>query len=1799
MATIATLHRQRGAYKGKLTKLEGLISQKFDHSSQELLVYEKELQTLSEKFDSVQQQVYSAPALSDEGFSAEQEEESQFSDRILALQIKLKKLLSEIEAQDDAQSTTSHDNINSESMQSLTRMWEEQLKLNSKLMESMNGSASGSTKLPQLSVPKFSGNYTEWISFREMFTSAVHNKSSLSDAEKFQYLKGYLCGEAESVVHHLAMTGENYHVAWELIQDEYEKKQNITTEYLRTFFEQPNIADANPKVLRSLYITSNKVIQALDTIGCTERDIWLIYIILNKLDSETKTLWSREITASEVPTWQQFMKFLKKRCDSLGMVCSGDASAVKKSKDFKPAKADGKSEAKPTQRVSCAVTTDKKCVICSRGSHRIIQCYKFLNSSPSNQLELVRAHKICINCLRHSHPIESCESSNCRRCGLRHNTLLHEAITAGTSSGNTSVSPQVRSQSIEDTAASPQATSGTSAVPQSTQTQKPSQLSAPATLVSHPAVAQHSLLPTISLFIIDSDGRRQRCRALLDSCSQVNFITKRFAEKIHLRTYVKPNFTIAGIGNTCTDIPHATQATIASRDFSFTAKCEFLILDKIVNNQPTAKVSANWTLPQGINFADPQFAYPSSIDMLLGVDIFAKVILPGKIEGSPMLLETVFGYVVAGSFTSTQTSGDANCFCVVDTCEQSDSLQHQLEKFWKIEELEATKPILSKEESNCEAHYKQNTHRDERGRYVVSLPTRDNLHLLGDSHDIARKRFLCIERKLRKNPELREKYIKFMTEYEQLGHMRLMPPDYSSTKPAVYLPHHPVVKESSSSTPVRVVFDASAKTTTGVALNDVLMVGPRTQEDIFNILIRFRQYNVVIKADIRKMFRQVLVQEEDQNLQRILWRNDPYKPIQTFLLSTVTYGTASATYLSTRTIQQLAVDEGNQYPLAQKAAVTDFYVDDFLSGQATLESAKELRHKMSELMEKGGFHLTKWMSSDSAALDGVPEEECEVQSADLPGADDSIKALGVRWSPSQDVFTFTTSPCSEIITKRVILSEISRVFDPLGFLAPVVITAKILMQSLWQLKVDWDTDLSGEEEIVQRWLIYRQSIMDVTHIHVPRHVTSHQEPTEYHILLFCDASEKAYAACAYIMTVNKNQETSCRLLCSKTRVAPLKQVTLPRLELCAAVLAVKLLQSIKGALTVKIMSVKAYSDSKIVLYWLAKEPQKWKTFVANRVSEIQSEIPRHLWNHVPSELNPADVASRGISPSELARHTLWWYGPDISALDNSLTDDISDSEELENTPITCTVSFETSFWKVIEDFSSHSKMIRLLSYWRRFIFNARAKITHTSGQSGPLTASELRATNTHIIFHIQAQAFRQEIQALSSKKPLPRQSRILDLNPFIDESGLIRVGGRIQKSNLPVSQKHQVLLPDKHRFTHLIAERVHLETCHGGPQMILSTMRQQYWPLRGLDIAKKVAHKCVQCFRCNPRSAHQIMGNLPADRVQFSRPFSKVGVDFCGPFHVKLPIRRGTTVKMYVAVFICFVSKAIHLELVTELSAEAFIAALKRFTARRGKPSDIFCDNATNFVGASGQLTEIHRFLTEKSLKEKIIKYSAQDSTTFHFIPPRSPHFGGLWESAVKMFKRHFYRVTGNVKLTQENFLTVLAEVEMCLNSRPLTSQSSDPSDMDVLTPGHFIIGGPMNSLPSHDVTNIPPNRLNQWRINDQLVQHFWRRWSREVLLNMQKRRKWKTAQPNVQPGDLVLLIEENMPPLAWILGRITDVHPGEDQKIRVVTVRTKNGTYKRAVTRIAPLPMPEETEQEVLKQPLHPGEYGTSQSDR
>lgn len=1598
--------------------------------------------------------------------------------------------------------------------------------------------ANSKTILPRINLPSFNGSYESWIGFHDLFKKLVDEDENISNIEKLYHLKGCLQGEASELVASVELSADNYRVAWDLLKERYDNRKIIRETHVNSLLNLP--VASKEFTLRSLLDQVQKHVRALEALKepIDQWDTLLIGIIKQKLSSFYNEKWSEFSADIEKPTFQNLITFLQRRAQF-------EENNLHLNNGKSQTLLDKKSKFRPNQRSqqACSATTIKSpCPHC-KDSHAIYHCEKFKKLTPHQRFEITKNLMLCINCLRNNHRVADCTGQPCRKCRHKHNILLH--FDKKPTEPSESEKP-LNSQSIVN---------------------------------SHYAqIASEGLLATAIVDLVNPQGDIKTCRAFLDSGSQANFITANVASFLKLKRK-SVDVCVSGVDSISTELKYSVLATIKSRFNNFSKNLEFLVLNQITNQMPSIEIDrSTLEIPKNITLADPEFHKPSDIDILIGVKLFYKLLCVGHIalknHPDTILQKTQLGWIVTGEIDRVHSKNNVQCHAIIHL----NPLEEKLTKFWEIEEI-PTKKFLSVEAKRCEEHFSENTYRNTEGNYTVRLPFNEKKNKLTDSRSIALRRLFYLEKKFERDLNLKIEYCNFIREYEELNHLSLIK-DKNLSDRGFYLPHHAVVKEDSSTTKLRVVFDGSAKTSSGVSLNDSLMVGPTLQSDLCTLVTRFRSHKIALTADIEKMYRQILVHPDDAEYQKILFRTDVKKTVQELKLNTVTYGTSCAPFLAIRTLHQLADDERAQHPIGSSILKEDFYVDDVLTGADTIEEAIIIRDDLIALLKKGGFNLRKW-SSNCPLL--VPFDSENSINKDMSfDSNSTVKTLGIHWNPREDFIFYKVNlkDSSKIISKRSILSQVAKLFDPLGLLGPIVVRAKIIIQLLWKAGVSWDSSIP--QDIHTMWIEFKEQLPLVEQIRFQRCIIS-SDAIQFELHGFCDASEKAYGACLYLRSTNSNQIHSVSLICSKSRVAPVKSISLPRLELCAALLLTRLVDWIKKALRLEFKKVYLWSDSMITLQWIKTEPYLLKTFVANRVSEIQEGSKNCEWRHTPTDSNAADPLSRGLSTQEFSESTIWKNGPSwlIEEENHWPHENISVVEVPERKKVLShSIQKKESIIddNFIQRFSSIKSLTSVLAYVLRFIYNLKNKANRIQG---PITPDEINNANLTLIENIQSNSFCKEIRSLKVGEGIPEKSKLIPLNPFVDERGILRVGGRLINANLPEHKKHQILLPADHHLTRLIIREEHERLKHAGTQATLYSVRELFWPLNGKDTTRKIIHNCIRCFRAKPRDVDYIMGNLPQNRVNFTRPFSNVGVDYCGPLYIKEKRHRNRNkIKVYVSVFVCMSTKAVHLELVSDLTSEAFIGCLKRLFSRRGISETISSDNATNFVGASRELVELYKLLQSTEHNDIIKNFLSEQKVIWNFIPPRSPHFGGLWEAAVKSFKHHLIRTVGDTLLTFEQLETYIVEIEAILNSRPICPMSSDPNDFQALTPGHFLIGGPLTSFPQLNLLDINTNRLSAWENSQKLRQHFWKRWHKEYLHQLTVRSKWQTNSGHlIELGSMVVMKEDNLPPLQWKLGRIIATHAGQDGIVRVVTVKTDTGNYKRCIKKICPLPIETSTE--------------------
>ncbi|VEN41764.1 unnamed protein product [Callosobruchus maculatus] len=1140
-----------------------------------------------------------------------------------------------------------------------------------------------------------------------------------------------------------------------------------------------------------------------------------------------------------------------------------------------------------------------------------------------------------------------------------------------------------------------------------------------------------------------------------------------------------------------------------------------------------------------------------------------------------MGVESVFGWVVHG-VSQGQSSERAfsvgmNIANVLCTQVEHNADAMDLKNFWDLE-------LIGINNSNATDQLKtdnflKNNITYNNDRYKVSLPWKEPNTCLDSNYEGAFYRLTNLTRKLVKTDKLCE-YDSAMREYLN-NECAERSPDQCNENKTYFMPHRAVYRDDKDTSKIRIVFDASAHAPGLPSLNEVLEQGENLTPHLFHILLNFRFGAIAVIADIEKAFLQIEVEENDRDALSFLWYEGPINDsshlprIVNYRMKRVTFGVNCSPFLLAATLKKHLQSQSDNYNDTCSILLQSFYVDDLVVAVNNEEDAERIFYESKEILAKAGMNLRKW-NTNNAKLRGT-------MNCSSTANTESKKVLGVLWHPSKDVLMINLDEVleesqSRAPTKRTVLQTVSRIFDPLGFLSPFTIRTKILLQSIWKAKLHWDEPLP--DALANEYARWFSEITSLSEFTIPRNVL---KGNELHISLhiFADASPVAYGAAAYLRCEDEHGKTHCKLLIAKARVSPInesgdKQLTLPRLELTAAVCATRLQHFILSNTKITYNSHTLWTDSKITLHWINGKPSKWKPYVCHRVSEIQKSTIGS-WRHCPGSDNPADLLTRGVKAKVLLTSEMWQCGPEWLRLGHEFwpneeaNDDILNDVESSvfavqnvesplNEPIFC-----------LEKYSSLEKILRITAYVKRFIHNLRNKDKRFSH----LKSAELEDAEKYWIMTTQQRYFSVELASLKNEKQVDSSSNILTLNPFLDDDGIIRLGGRLQEASLSYKTKYPVIIPKKSALTDKLIESAHLLTMHGGVNLTITQLRKTYWIIQCRQRVKTMLNRCMTCRKLRTKSGNEPFAPLPKERVTMAAPFKVTGTDFAGPLYV-VSETNGRK-KTYIMLFTCAVVRAVHLELVPDLTTESCINALRRFVSRRGVPDIVCSDNARTFKRTCLELKELTKILTNG----KFQAFAASHRIEWRFIAERAAWWGGFWERMVKTVKDAL-KLTLGKSLTFEELQTVLSEVEATVNSRPLTYIENDADNLMILTPSHFLLGTNECGFFS-DFTNseIKKNQiLEMWKKRNAMSRSFWKRWSNDYL---QQLRSFHKSHPvksnNFRVGDVALLHDQNVPRLLWKLVRITQVFQGRDGKVRACEVVTGDRTtLRRPIQLLFPL---------------------------
>lgn len=1636
-------------------------------------------------------------------------------------------------------------------------------------------------KLPKLEAKRFNGKVEEWQEFWDSYESSIHKNQSLSNVDKFAYLRGLVGGAAKTTIAGLTLTTPNYEVAVDLLKSRFGKPVVIERAHVNELLNVAAVFSGRDTAgLRRLYDQieiHHRGLKALGIDASTYEGI-AVPSIVGKLPEVVRL----QITRGKNHTEWKMDDLLKELISELEL--REEHCAMNKQERNQNTRRDKEKELNTASALLAKM--NDFCAYC-KGGHAHQDCDNV--TSVEDRRLLLRKYGRCFICARKGHISRDCNSKIiCSICKGKH----HVSICYKGGSANRDQFSRTHNGDCNDSLNSNNAGNALLAHTMGTGGSDALQNKQAGTSPTlHVGTVGRVALQTAQA-VIKGDKRNLRVRVLFDAGSHRSFITTKAVQSAGLSEKGKEWIEISTFGQQTKD--SGLKGVYDLQVFPFRGgngiKIEAYEVPTIaqISNEHIEIRKTEYPHLQGLWFSDVNRDEEIlGVDVLIGADYlwcFQKGrTIRGEVD-QPVAVETCLGWVLSGPLKGFRDDTQISVNLVGHVLNQE--LQDSARKLWDFETLGI------REENEVHEALKDAISFNGK-RYEVGLPWKEGHGPLPNNYRNSVKRLKGQIERLKNVPENLKAYDEIIKEQAEVGIIERVP-ELEAPDKVHYLPHHAVIRNEAKTTKVRVVYDASSKEGKGgVSLNDCLHVGPTLSPLLYDILIRFREKRVALVGDIEKAFLNVEVKLRDRDCLRFLWVNnvesEQVDPV-VYRFCRVVFGVNCSPFLLNATLQYHLDAFTEIDPEFVRVMKRSFYVDDLVTGDKTTQDASELHDKAKTRLALGGFKLRKWLTNSEELREKIRQCELrdesnvnnEIKSADESYAKEMLgrkegttneKVLGLSWNCNEDLFNFELFALAKkadglAITKRSILKIAAGMYDPLGIISPILVSVKVLFQELCSNKVEWDEELKDEEK--KRWVSWIDDLKGVNEISVPRCVYRvPQGQINCSLHGFADASKKAYCAVVYFVCEAYGAFT-VTLLTSKTRVAPLKTQTIPRLELMSGRVLAKLMETVQNALKeeVEIKGSRMWLDSKTALWWINNRGE-WKQFVRQRVNEILRITRKEDWAHCPGEQNPADVGSRGELASRLKENKLWWRGPawlsgpkeEWPVAQICETPQSIDEEKKMTVTVTgVTSKFGISNVIEINAFSRLGRLLRVTAWVKRFLFNLQCIRNDTEKREGMLCGSEIAEAE-----RIWIKSSQDELKSNRNYEDLATKLKLMD------HGGLLRCKGRLENSDLEPESQQPIIIPRDHKLTKLMIEECHRRTQHSGIRATLGELRSRFWVPKGRQAVKKVLKECVTCkkaqgkpFKSPPVAA------LPDFRVRESTPFSKVGIDFAGPLFVKS--QTGEMAKCYLALFTCCVTRAVHLDLVADLTATTFVRCLRKFVARRGVPSLIISDNAKTFKASAKVIKRLYD-------NEEVRAHLESNRIDWKFILERAPWWGGFYERMVGTAKRCLRKVLGNAKLNADELLTVLTEVEATLNSRPLTYEY-DEVGAEMLTPSHLIYGRRLLSLPEearNDEEESETGILRRFRYLARLRIHFWNRWRKEYLTDLREHHRGKKeGRSDVSEGEVVLVHEDNVKRSNWKMGKVLELIAGKDGEVRGAKLKliTKGKPIfvNRAVQKLYPL---------------------------
>ena len=1399
------------------------------------------------------------------------------------------------------------------------------------------------------------------------------------------------------------------------------------------------------------------------------------------------------------------------------------------------------------------------CSVHKCDGHSTVSCLKFINWPLIKRREFAKSEKLCFKCLGLYHRSNLCYSKNvCVHCGKNHNSLL---CFEGSKNENEYEGRVGCTQICNDATRSAYCTKVLLVdIALDSDPQK--------TLRTYAVLDDQSDTTLIDEKVVDYFGGTYPTRNVT-----TNFVTSKAKFKHDAK--VIPKIRIKGVG--------CNRYEVLSNVLTYPEVSS--------NKHQVASPEVFQRFKHAAQFAEqvPDLDNDAEVLVLVGLDNFHLHKTWRLTKKAPYVYKTPIGFALVGkvcepeetSYNSatvlrTQTLTNPDPLEVVEPFKVKSDFSYPATNFDVLEcRPDDEETGWSKDDHTFFHIMKEGEVVSDDGKLTYPLP------LVKDSdlpcnRDVIFRRTCGTLRNIMKSDEKVAAVCKIMEEDLKSGNGEQISDEPRFKGSEWYLPPF-VVTHKRKGTP-RIVYDAAAEFES-ISLNKCLLQGPDMLSKLRCVLLRFREKKVCITADIKGMFLNFQVAPEHRRFLRFFWwrDNDCRKDIVPYQINTHAFGLKSSPAVANFALHSIADKVNNNSEdmnLVSSTLRSSFYVDDLLTSTDTEREAASLITGLTRSLSLYDIRLHKFASSHRQALCQLPEDYLTSGMRGLPDDCGNHSALGVKWDPVSDMLSLTLSLPQKEFTRRGILSVIGSLYDPVGFLAPLILGGRLFQREVLSHpsnldggKILWDAPLPPI--LHSRWHLWCSSLQGLESLSIPRCLyPTTISPVSHYLCVFADASDVAMGYVIYLLTEDSEGGRHLGFICGNSRVAPKGCTTIPRMELNAALLAARTASEILKSFTIKMSGTRYFTDSKIVLGYLRNTTTSFKNYVERRIRAIKQLTSVDDWFYVPSANNPADYATRPSTPQQLAS-SIWFTGPQFIITGKYFDDESSETlpEEIKEASVRATSVKNTV--DLCTTVLTRTLSLQKAACVMRRILSLRHKLDKLRQRRGVQLAPRdpfppVLSGIAYLISSTQSEHYKDELHKINQSEAVSEKSPLNKLSPWVDGGGLIRMDGRLQNSALPWEVSYPVILPSHSNLAKAVMLHFHKETHHQGCTITRSAIqRGGYHIVGGSKLLKTIIYNCTMCRRLRGKAQEQKMSFLPSTRVLPSeRPFTHIGVDVFGHFHIKDTVstrRHNSTTKMWGCVFTCCSSRAVHLEPLASLDTSSFLNAFLRFCAIRGRPSSVRSDRGGNFVSASKTLGTIDIKILEERMNAFNIKWE--------FNVPFASHFGGIWERMIGSTRRVMEGMLSELHsktFDWETFITLLSEASRIINNTPLWVTSWDSGEPAPLCPADLLMISDCNNLvgpptPSSERDLLTYGHRRHLRAT-YLVGCFWSQWERDYLVTLNQRSKW-FRRKNIEEGDIVLLIDKNLPRSLWPMATIYKVNKSSDSLVRTVTLRVGGST--------------------------------------